>query len=404
MSIKLFHLEVQGRPDLAPTKVSRYLVELTQILTQYVTIMQIVNFRSCQIFQEFSNSLAHIVKYHTKQELDWYLDDYFFANLLADNCNWQVTVFLNICKEINFPVSEDKTIWATQNMTFLGLLLNTLLQVVSIPEDKRVKAQDALDRVLRARKVKVHDLQKLTGQLNFLSRAIVPGRAFTRRMYAKYNAMNQFHHIRVDKELRLDCNLWSIFLQNPINTSRSFLDFADGTTTVLDLTSDASLNCKLGFAGVFKRQARTSSPTVISWFAQKWPRGFIQTSNCSIEVAELIGSAMAVAIWIEELANRRVTIWCDNQSVVHMINKTSSSCKKCMYLIRYLTLLCMKYGVRLFCRYISTKANRPSDLLSRMKQKQFLELEPEITDQFPTPLSTDLWPLPACLWEPTTPY
>lgn len=104
--------------------------------------------RSCQIFQEFSNSLAHIVRFKTGQELDWYLDDYFFVALLARNCNWQVTVFLNICDEINFPVSKDKTEWATQEIIFLGLLLHTLLQTVSIPEPKRLKALDAIDRVL----------------------------------------------------------------------------------------------------------------------------------------------------------------------------------------------------------------------------------------------------------------
>ena len=33
----------------------------------------------------------------------------------------------------------------------------------------------------------VHDLQKLCGFLNFLSKAVFPGRTFTRHMYAKFS-------------------------------------------------------------------------------------------------------------------------------------------------------------------------------------------------------------------------
>lgn len=205
--------------------------------------------RSCQIFQNFSDSLAHNVRAHTQEDLDWYLDDYFFVHLLSQNCDWQVRIFLSTCDQINFPVSADKTIWSTQT---IGLLLNTLLQVVTIPEDKRLKALDAIDRVLRARKVKVRELQSLTGQLNFLSKAVVPGRAFTRHMYAKYNNLKQHHHLRVDQELRLDCAMWERFLTNPLNVSRPFQDFSESTISeIRHLTSDASLNHKLGFGGVF---------------------------------------------------------------------------------------------------------------------------------------------------------
>lgn len=364
------------------------------------------NCRSCQIFQEFSNSLAHIVQFRTQQELDWYLDDYFFVHLLRTNCDWQVTVFLGICKEINFPVSEDKTVWSAQEIVFLGLLLNTVLQVVSIPEDKRRKAMDALDRVLRAKKVKVIDLQKLTGQLNFLSQAIVPGRTFTRRMYAKYRSMKQFHHVRVDKELQADCELWMEFLKDTANVNRPFLDFVPGKgAETIILASDASLNKNFGIGGHFTRLLMTikGKQLTTSWFCQKWPNKFIHSSNISIEVAELLGVCMAVTIWMQELKERRVVIWCDNQAVVHMINNASSSCKKCMFLLRHLTLLCMTNSCRVFCRFVSMKQNWRADALSRLKIQQFktgmAQTGGGLVDEFSTPLSNMLWPPPEPLWK-----
>lgn len=85
-----------------------------------------INCRSCQIFQEFSNSLAHSVKFSLKQDINWYLDDCFFVNLHQLVCNQQVNAFLAICAKINFPVSLEKTLWRSQLMVFLGLLLDTL--------------------------------------------------------------------------------------------------------------------------------------------------------------------------------------------------------------------------------------------------------------------------------------
>ena len=49
---------------------------------------------SCKIFQEFSNSVAHLVYFRTKVPLVNYLDDYFFVALLKQACDEQVHVFL----------------------------------------------------------------------------------------------------------------------------------------------------------------------------------------------------------------------------------------------------------------------------------------------------------------------
>ena len=83
-------------------------------------------------------------------------------------------VFLEICNEVNFPVAIDKTGYGTQFITFLGMLLNTLEQTISITLDKRDKALQLLQEVLEAEKVTVIQLQRLAGLLNFLGKAIVP--------------------------------------------------------------------------------------------------------------------------------------------------------------------------------------------------------------------------------------
>ena len=64
-------------------------------------------------------------------------------------------------------------------------------------------------------------LQILSGYLNFLGHVIYTGQTFTRRIYTKFapltgkdrekRILKPFHHVRIDAELRFDCQVWEIF-------------------------------------------------------------------------------------------------------------------------------------------------------------------------------------------------
>ena len=206
---------------------------------------------SCSHFQRFSNAVGHIVKWKTNMNLVNYLDDYFFAALLKLLCNNQVREFINICDAISFPISMEKTFWATTRLVFLGLLIDTVNQCVFIPINKVNKAVELIDSILlkKSKKVTLNQLQKVCGFLNFLGRCIIPGRAFTRRLYT-YTANDKLkphHHIRVNAEMRDDLTMWLTFLQHPSVFCRPFLDFS--TTLVadeIDMYSNASSKIGMG--------------------------------------------------------------------------------------------------------------------------------------------------------------
>ena len=81
----------------------------------------------------------------------------------------------------------DKTEWGTDIIVFLGILLNGRYHFLAVPESKKMKALNSLKLLSQKKKGVVRDLQSLAGLLNFLNRVIVPGRAFTRRMYVKFS-------------------------------------------------------------------------------------------------------------------------------------------------------------------------------------------------------------------------
>ena len=100
---------------------------------------------SCAFFQSISDAITFIVWNKTRKPIINYLDDYLFTALRKWLCDQQIGVFLDICKDINFPVALEKTFWGTNLLTFLGLLLDTVSQGVCIPLEKVRKVMDLVE-------------------------------------------------------------------------------------------------------------------------------------------------------------------------------------------------------------------------------------------------------------------
>ena len=83
---------------------------------------------SCAIFQAFSDAVAFIVEWLTGDPVINYLDDFLFIAMLLSICNNNLQTFLDVCERIKFPVSLEKTHWGTTQLTFLGMLLDTVEQ------------------------------------------------------------------------------------------------------------------------------------------------------------------------------------------------------------------------------------------------------------------------------------
>ena len=184
---------------------------------------------SCAIFQAFSYSVAVIVSHKTGKDLVNYLDDFLFAALMKCICDGQVQVFLQVCSMIRFPIALEKTSWGDTLIVFLGLLIDTIHQVVCIPHDK---VQKALDWVMfflnkRNKKATILQFQKLCGTLNFLCRFMIPGRVFLMRLYVSTTTrqgkvLKQHHHVKISNENRLDLLVWKHFLNYPEIFTRPF--------------------------------------------------------------------------------------------------------------------------------------------------------------------------------------
>ena len=351
---------------------------------------------SCSHFQRFSNSLRHIVEVLENHfnSLTNYLDDFLFYHYLRSICERLMERFMQVCKLINFPVSLEKTEWSSPRMIFLGILLNGRNQTLLILEAKVNKAINLINRLCEKRKATIREIQVLTGTLNFLNKAIVPGRVFTRRLYAKAAGkmvskqgvqLKPFHHVHLDLEFRNDCQVWKLFLNNQGYAARPFLDLSQNVAaTDLSFFTDASKNENFGFGCYFRGR----------WTFGRWEPNYIKQFDPSIAYLELYALCIGIFAWehCPDLNNKRILIHCDNESVVSMVNNMTSSCQNCMYLLRMLTLNNMLHNRRITVIYVQSQRNELADALSRMKFELFFKLAPLGVKHEPTELPKQLWP------------
>jgi hypothetical protein len=59
---------------------------------------------------------------------------------------------------LGVPIAENKTVWPTTLLTFLGLDIDTVLMVVKIPADKLCKHKAGIQSIFRVKKIKLKDL------------------------------------------------------------------------------------------------------------------------------------------------------------------------------------------------------------------------------------------------------
>ena len=354
---------------------------------------------SCSHFQRFSNALKHLVEYLTgrRYRVTNYLDDFLFVAESRRQCNYLMRVFLNLCKLIGFPVSMEKTEWADTRLIFLGILLDGENKVLAVPEEKRQRAVNLLSNFIDKRNATVKELQALCGYLNFLNRAIFPGRAFTRRMYAKYSEvmgsdskLKKHHHIRLDREFKFDCQVWQNFLIGKSNSvvNRPMIDrYYFQSAREIKFYSDASASEFKGFGCFLNRE----------WIFSRWEAGYIRNFRPSINYLELYALCAGIFTWEEKLQHTRIVIFCDNTSALTMVNDYTSGCPNCMFLLRMLALNGLQYNRRIYVKYVESAKNEIADSLSRIQLKRFRRLAPEMR-LYPEKINSKIYP-PSKIWQ-----
>lgn len=188
--------------------------------------------------------------------------------------------------------------------------------------------------------------------LNFACFAIVPGRAFLRRLIDLTCGISKpFYWVRLTKETRADLTMLLQFISQ-FNGKSVFLAKEWDSSDFISLYTDAS--GPIGFSAVLGEQ----------WFAQQLSKELLHFQNA---IKELFPIVLALEIWGYQLQNKKILLLTDNMAIAQVINKQSSKDKSNMRLVRRLVLACLFHNIHFKAKHIEGKMSVTADRLSRFQ-------------------------------------
>ena len=321
------------------------------------------------IFTRLSNAIVRMMARKGFNQIVNYLDDFLIIGESLNECSLALQTLLHLLIKLGFDISWHKIVGPAKEITFLGIILDSVGMEARLPMSKLNKLRECLEIFSVKQKCRKKDLQRLAGLMAHCSTVVKGGRCFSRRIIDLVNSVKrQNHFIRLNVQFHKDVHWW-------INFSELF----NGKAKIVDNVSmpistfqtDASF---LGFGSYFDGD----------WFAGNWHNSLssnvsfsglshhVELSNVPTELhkninfLELYPVLLAARRWGPQWVNKRVVVYTDNTQTKCFVN--SGTCKNmyAMEWLRELFWLSAKYNFHLSSRYLKGRDNVIADLLSRV--------------------------------------
>lgn len=295
------------------------------------------------------------------------LDDFFLAEAAPrSSCLTSLCKLLCLFTELDVPIAPGKTFAPSQTLEFLGITLDSVRMLAYLPQDKLSQARALIENWRKRSSCKLKELQSLIGVLQFACRVVAPGRTFLRRMISLTRGIKQpYHFVKLSAGFYKDLAMWEVFLKN-WNGINLFLESEQTHSPTLQLYTDAAGS--IGFGGYLAGQ----------WFQGRWlPEQKLDTkTGISIVWQELYPIYLACRLWGSQWTAKRIVFFCDNESVVQILNQKTSKSPKIMDLLRPIVLCTLQNNFTFTSKHVRGLDNGIADSLSRFQMDRFKQLAP----------------------------
>jgi len=255
------------------------------------------------------------------------------------------------------------------------MLVDTNKMEVILPPDKRLRAIQLLQSTYKKKSVTLNELQSLIGTLQFACKAICSGRTFLRRLIdLTKGVVSKHHHIRLNKEARLDLKMWLNFLTS-FNGKLIISKNHWVNSSHLRFYSDAS---GAGYAAI------SGSSWIQGAFPKSWERVNIATK-------ELLPITLAFRMWAPKLKAVNIIFMVDNMAVVDILQSQTSRDPEIMNLLRPMVVTAMVHNIQFYAYHIPGKVNTLADLISRFQMQKALTIAPWL-DRVQTQVNSEWLP------------
>ena len=137
-----------------------------------------------KLFNILTDLLAWITKQQGVSFSMHYLDDFLLVGPPDSSiCQHNLDIFTQVCKELGIPLATEKVEDPSTSLTFLGILIDTHLMEIRLPDDKLQRIHQELSRWLHRKVATKREILSLVGLLQHATKVVRSGRTFVARMY-----------------------------------------------------------------------------------------------------------------------------------------------------------------------------------------------------------------------------
>lgn len=164
-------------------------------------------------FNDISYFVAHVL-HQEGIRLVQYLVDFLCVDSDYEACATAQANVINLLRFLGFYVSWGKVCSPAQIVTYLGIIVDSSLMELRLPECKLAKARLMLAQYRAATYIDKRDLQVLTSLLAHCAVIVRGGRVFCCRLYDLYRVMivKDLHRIKIPVSAQNDLQWWSKFM------------------------------------------------------------------------------------------------------------------------------------------------------------------------------------------------
>lgn len=101
-----------------------------------------------------------------------------------------------------------------------------------------------------------------------------------------------------------------------------------------------------------------------------------QYVTADLTFLELFSLVVAVHIWADHFHNSKICFWCDNQVVVHVVNRQSFKSVRVMHLVRAFVLQGLRINALFLVKRVPGVQNGVANALFRFQEACFRQLAP----------------------------
>ena len=326
-----------------------------------------------KLFNAVADALEWCIYKQGVEFVHHYLDDFIVAGPPESSiCQEHLDTLEKECTCLGVLLAPEKREGPSPVINFLGIIIDTLLGQLRLPDDKLQRLMQVVSEWLSRKVCTRRELESLIGTLQHACKVVRPGRSFLRRAISLLSiAKCPHHHVRLNHEFHSDLMWWKVFGSH-WNGTALFIDPC--STHPVVLTSDAS-----GSRGCGAWCGST-------WFQLQWEK---QLVSKQIAVKELLPIIIAAAIWGHSWGGQQVICRCDNAAVVAIINSRRSRERDLMQLLRCLFFIEAYFQFQLSAVHLPGDQNVQADDLSRNRLSAFHEKVPE-SSSLPSPIPPTL--------------